>query len=173
MRLVAGRGSAKPRLDAAWVADKRNRASAILAAPPAKAHIVRTEPVGFLVARFVLPLELCVPLNRFAELQGYARKRIKGTAALLMLMQRGFERAPQPLSGRPMVRAVRFSSVEVDRDSGWCKVPVDRLTAAHGGLGLIEDDKPSKLDLACWWEPALPKAGFVLIELYTGTRNGA
>lgn len=158
----------KARLDAAWVADRRNRASVILAAPPAKRHIVRTEPVGFLVASFVLPLELCLPLNRFAELQGYARKRVKDAALLLMLSQRSFERARQPLPGRPHVRAVRFSSVEVDRDSGWAKVPVDRLVAAHGGLGLIVDDRPSLLDLACWWEPAPPKAGFVLVELYTG-----
>ena len=158
------------RLDAAWVAEHLNRALATLAAPPAKPHIERSVPVGLLVARFVLPLELCLPLNRFAELKGYARKRIKDAATLLMLSQCR-ERPPSPLPGRPDLRAVRFSSVEVDRDSGWCKVPVDRLTGAHGGLGLIEDDKPSKLNLACWWEPAPPKAGFVLVELYTGEKT--
>lgn len=168
MRATRRLGAPRARLDASWVATRLNRASATLAAAPARSHIVRPSPAGQLVGRFVLPLELCLPLNRFAELQGYARKRIKDAAALLMLNQRRFERAPAPLPGRPMVRAVRFSSVEVDRDSGWCKVPVDRLTGKHGGLNLIEDDKPSRLQLEAWWEPAPPREGFVLVELFTG-----
>lgn len=155
--------------DPAWASARLIQAEAALRAPPARAHIVRAQPVGTPVALFVLPLELCLPLNRFAELAGYARKRLKTAALLLMLAQRRFERASAPLPGRPFVRAVRFSSVEVDRDSGWCKVPIDRLTAAHGGLGLIRDDKPSALDLHAHWEPAPPGKGFVLIDLYTGT----
>ena len=160
---------ARPVVDVAWIAEALNRADVILAAPPAKAHIVRVRPVGQgrLVARFVLPLTLAPTLNAFAELPHYARKKIKTAAAGLMLAQVRFQRGPL-LSGRPFVRAVRFSSVEVDRDSGWCKVAIDRLTGKHGGLGYLEDDKPSKLDLHAWWEPAPPKRGFVLVELWTG-----
>lgn len=168
MRLGRQLKAPKARLDVAWVAARINQAQATLRAPPVHAHIERSLAVGAPVALFVLPLELCLPLNRFAELAGYARKRIKDAALLLMLAQRRFERARAPLPGRPFLRAVRFSSVEVDRDSGWCKVPVDRLTAANGGLGLIRDDKPSALRLEAWWEPAPRGQGFVLLDLYTG-----
>jgi hypothetical protein len=157
-----------PRFDAAWIADALNRADAILAAPPSRPHIVRAKPVGQLVQRFVLPLEFCPPLNGFAELPFYRRAKIKSSATTLMLAQRRFRRGPV-LAGRPFVRAVRFSSAEVDRDSGWCKVAVDRLTGKHHGLGLIVDDKPSRLDLQAWWEPVPPKRGFVLVEVWTGS----
>lgn len=161
----------KTMVTVAWIAEALNRADVVLAAPPARSHIVRVPPVGQgrLVARFVLPLRLCPTLNAFAEMPFYARKQLKTEAAALMLAQTRFQRGPL-LRGRPFVRAVRFSSVEADRDSGWCKVAVDRLTGKHGGLGYLEDDKPSKLDLHAWWEPVAPKHGFVLVELWTGAR---
>jgi hypothetical protein len=160
------------RLDAAWFAACRNRARATLESPPAKAHIVRVEPVGTLVASFILPLELCPPLNRFAELPSYARHKLKGQALLVMRSQLR-DRVKDPLPGRPFVRAIRFSSVEVDRDSGWAKVAIDRLTGKHGGLGLIEDDRPSKLNLQAHWEPAPRSHGFVFVELFTGDPHQA
>jgi hypothetical protein len=156
------------RFDAAWFADCRNRARATLESPPARPHVVRVEPVGVLVASFVLPLELCPTLNAFAELPFYARHKIKGQALLVMRAQLR-DKLLAALPGRPFVRAIRFSSAEVDRDSGWCKVAIDRLTGKHGGLGLIVDDKPRLLNLQAWWEPAPPKRGFCLVDVFTGS----
>jgi hypothetical protein len=88
-----------------------------------------------------------------------------------------------------MVRALRLSSVEPDRESGWSKVPVDRLCIGKRqrprnlrpdvwralaarmppvGLGWLKDDRPSMLDLRAWWEPAPPRRGLVYLELWTG-----
>jgi hypothetical protein len=87
------------------------------------------------------------------------------------------------------VRALRLSSTEPDRDSGWPKVPVDRLCIGKRmrpkrvrlevwralaarmppvGLGWLRDDRPSALDLRAWWEPAAPGEGLVYLELWTG-----
>lgn len=159
-RLKAGAA----RFDAAAA---RAYASEVLSRPPARPHIVRPEPVGDLVARFVLPLELCPTLNAFAEWPSWRRQRCKSNAFAVMLGQCR-RRWAEPLAGRPVVLAVRLSSVAPDRDSGWCKVPVDRLTGKHGGLGLLRDDRPSAIDLSHWWEPARPGSGCVLLEVWTG-----
>jgi hypothetical protein len=119
----------------------------------------------------------------------WARQRVKKSALALMLAQSGGRCAPAPLSGRPMARALRLSSVEPDRDSGWPKVPVDRLCVGKRqkpkhlrpevwralasrmppvGLGWLRDDRPSALDLRAWWEPAPPGQGLVYLELWTG-----
>lgn len=156
------------RLDAAWFADCRNRARATLESPPARSHVVRVEPVGVLVASFVLPLDLCPTLNAYAQMKPWQRQKLKGPLLLVMHSQLR-DRPRAPLSGRPFVRAIRFSSVEVDRDSGWGKLAIDRLTPKHAGLGLIEDDRPSKLDLQAWWEPAPPSKGFCVVEVFTGS----
>jgi hypothetical protein len=170
----------------------------VLAAPPARAHIVRPDGVGELVRTWVLPLDLCPALNALAEMEGWARQRVKKNALALMLAQSGGRCAPGPLPGRPTVRALRLSSVEPDRDSGWPKVPVDRLCIGKRtrprnvlpevwralaprmppvGLGWLRDDRPSALDLRAWWEPAPPGQGLVFVELWTGdamteTRRG-
>lgn len=151
-----------------WRADVAlSRALAVLAAPPSKPHIVRPEPRGELVVSFALPLELCPPLNAFAEWPAWRRQKTKQNALAVMLGQVR-RRREEPLPGRPQVLAVRLSSVEPDRDSGWCKVPVDRLTGKRGGLGLIADDRPSAIDLAQWWEPAKKGQGCVVIEVRAG-----
>lgn len=137
-------------------------ASEILSRPPARQHIVRPEARGELVARFVLPLELCPTLNSFAEWPAWRRKKAKDSALAVMLGQ-SRKRWAKPLPGRPQVLAVRLSSVEPDRDSGWCKVPVDRLTPKRGGLGVISDDRPSAIDLQHWHEPAARGRGCVLV----------
>ena len=142
-------------------------AASALSRPPAHARIVRADPVGSCVWRCVLPLELCPPLNRFAEMASWKRREIKTKALGTMLAQHGRRRRPSPLPGRPLVRAMRFSSVEVDEHNGWTKVPVDRLTGRHGGLNFLVDDKPACVDLKPWWEPAPPGAGFCLIEVWS------
>lgn len=142
-------------------------ASEILSRPPARPHIVRPEARGEMVARFALPLELCPTLNAFAEMPTWRRKQIKDSALAVMLGQ-SRRRWSAPLPGRPQLLAVRLSSVEPDRDSGWCKVPVDRLTGKRGGLGLIADDRPSCVDLAAWWEPAARGRGCVVVMVRMG-----
>ncbi len=145
-------------------------AEAAWALPPARPHIVRPPLRGEVVARFVLPLELCPPLNAFAEMPSWKRKKIKDNALACMLGQ-SRRRWPEPLSGRPCVVAVRFSSVEPDGDSGWQKVPVDRLTVKREGLGLIRDDRGTAIERVTWWEPARRDHGFVLIEVRGDARD--
>jgi hypothetical protein len=169
--------------------DARARARDVLSAPPARPHILRPEPTGELVGTWVLPLELCPGLNALAEMPSWARAQVKRNALAVMLAQSGGQCAPAPLAGRPMVRALRLSSVEPDRDAGWPKVPVDRLCVGKRkrpknlrpevwralvtrmppvGLGWLRDDRPSALDLRFWWEPAPPGRGLVYVELRTG-----
>lgn len=136
-----------------------------LSRPPAE-FVERPEPKGLLVARYVLPLELCPTLNAFAEMPNWKRLKIKKQALLLMCVQHDLRLPTIP--GRPWAQAVRFSSRAPDEQSGWSKVMVDRLTPRHGGLGLIEDDRRNRLELHCRWEPAPPGAGFVLLDVHTG-----
>jgi hypothetical protein len=170
----------------------RRLAGAVLAAPPQCPHIVRPDPVGDIVRTWVLPLELCPTLNALAEMESWARRRVKEDALAVMLRQSAMRCAPAPLPGRPVVRALRLSSVEPDRDSGWPKVPVDRLCIGKRkrpprvsvevwralvakmppvGLGWLRDDRPRALDLRAWWEPAPPGEGCVYVELWTGAET--
>lgn len=143
-------------------------ADAVLSAPPKLAHIERKPGIGVCVARWVLPLHLCPGVNVLAEMPNWKRAKVKEAALGLMWMQSGGKRAVEPLPGRPMVRCVRFSSVEPDDNNSHSKVPVDRLTVRNGGLGYLVDDKPRNMRLATWWEPAPPGRGCVLVEVWTG-----
>jgi hypothetical protein len=81
-----------------------------------------------------------------------------------------------------MIRAIRFSSTEGDVDNGWTKLAIDRLTVRSNkrkladdrltvlskGLGIIEDDRPSKLNLKVWWEYAPAGKGFGYFEIWSG-----
>ena len=149
-------------------------AKAALAQPPALPHIERPDPIGELVAEFVLPLELCKPFNRIGRAgtasAGWALGKLKQSAYLCMWQQAGGRRA-NPLPGRPHILCCRFSSVEPDHDSGWTKNPVDRLRVGKNGLGFIVDDKPRSVKLSAWWEPAPPRQGFVLVGVFTGERH--
>lgn len=143
-------------------------AQRILSEPPALPHIERPVARGEIVKCFALPLELCKPFNRLSRAgtasAGWALGKLKKDALALMLAQnRGIERAP--LSGRPQVLCVRFSSVEPDHESGWCKNPVDRLRVGANGLGIIVDDKPKCIELRTWWEPAKRGDGFCYLEV--------
>lgn len=145
-----------------WVQDCVLRAREILAAPPARPHLQRVEPVGDLVAHFVLPLSLIQSSNPSRRKQNWQHAKTK--AALQVLMRSQFVPRSEPLPGRPMVRCIRFSSFEPDRYADTFKVAVDRLV----DLKLIEDDKPALCDLHQLWEYAPPKQGFGLIEVFTG-----
>lgn len=142
----------------------------ILSGPPALARIERPEPRGNRVARFVLPLELCQPQNRKrAEPVWVGLKRRRSIAAAMWSHSRPWAK---PLSGRPQVLCVRFSSNEPDKYSDWAKEAIDVLMAPTkrkptGRLNIIVDDSPKHIELHQWWEFAKPKEGFVYIEVRT------
>jgi hypothetical protein len=143
-------------------------ADGALSLPPKLDHIERRPGIGVCVARWALPLHLCPGVNVLAEMPNWKRAKVKEAALGLMWMQSGGKRAAAPLRGRPMVRCIRFSSVEPDDNNSHSKVPVDRLTTKNGGLGYLVDDKPRNMRLATWWEPAPPGKGCVLVEVWTG-----
>ncbi len=152
------------------VSDAFALTDAVLAAPPARLHIVRPEPRGTCVARFGLPLEFCQPMNRIArrgtQAAGWALAKYKSDLFALMASQH--RRRESPLPGRPQVLCMRVSSLEPDKYSDWQKNPVDRLRADSKGLGFIVDDRPSCVDLHAWWEPGPRGNGCVLIEVWSG-----
>jgi hypothetical protein len=143
-------------------------ADAALAAPPALARLVRPKPRGRRVARFALPLEACKPQNRTNHRAPWAYQRDRSRVAILMGMQA--RRPTAPLPGRPMVVCTRFSSVEPDAFADWAKMAVDVLCLPDGRapnrLGFLVDDKPGRAEIVQRWEPAKPKYGFVLIEVF-------
>jgi hypothetical protein len=140
-----------------------------LSQEPAQDHIERPALRGIAIARFVLPLRLCPPLNRLSRAgtasAGWALGKMKREALGLMQVQLQGKLPKEPLPGRPQVLCVRFSSVEPDHESGWCKNPVDRLRVGKMGLGFLVDDAPRFLELRTWWEPAKRSCGFVFVEL--------
>jgi hypothetical protein len=144
-------------------------AQASLALPPTIAHIERPAPRGEVVARFVLPLELCQPFNRLSRAgtasAGFALGKLKTGAYTLMLVQLGGKLPQTPLEGRPQILCCRFSSKETDAETGWCKNPVDRLRIGKNGLGFIVDDAPRFVEVRAWWESAKAKEGFVYLEI--------
>lgn len=146
------------------------QADALLAAPPPLARIVRPEPCGAVLARAVLPLDLCQPQNRTRHGQSWALAKIKSQVAHALLAQIG--RLREPLPGRPQVLCVRFSSVEPDAYSDWAKHAVDSLCVPKGRarnrLGWLCDDSPGAIDLHQWWEPAPAGQGFVYIRILEG-----
>lgn len=153
-------------IDKSWFVSALKRADEILAKPPAKRHIIRTPGVGKLVARFVLPLELCQPQNRTRHGQPWALAKIKTDVQLFLMAQAKPRKTP--LDGRPFVRCIRFSSVEPDKYNDGFKFAVDKLCAKPGGLSFLRDDRPADCDLHMWWEYSPPKGGFGLIEIYSG-----
>ena len=152
---------ADPRAFSAHIA--LTRADEQLSRPPLQPHIERAKPVGQCRHRFALPLPICQPQNRTRHAQPWALGKMKAECLALMRAQM-VSRPTSPLPGRPMVLCVRFSSVEPDAFADWAKVPVDCLKK----LGIIVDDKPKAIDLQQSWEPAPPKAGFCLVEIWSG-----
>jgi hypothetical protein len=149
------------------------RAESVLSEPPAIARIQRPVLRGQRFARFVLPLELCKSFNQLGRSgtasQGWLLGKLKKDAFTLMLTQAGGVPWRTPLTGRPQVVCVRFSSTEPDHDNGWSKNPVDRLRVGHNGLGIIVDDKPRHIELSTRWEPAKRGEGLVYIEIRSET----
>jgi len=133
----------------------------ILEQPPL-GHVARVEPVGDLVARFLLPLSLVQPQNR-THGKTWMLGKMKAECTVLMRAQLS-TRPTSPLFGRPQVLCVRFSTTEPDKYNDGFKVAVDRLK----DLGLIVDDSPKCIDLHQWWEKAPRGKGCGLIEVWSG-----
>jgi hypothetical protein len=154
-------GARKPVLFSAREALKRSLQQ--LAEPPLRDHIERPKPVGQCRYRFALPLELCPSTNMTRH--GQAWKLAKMKKQCLGLMQAQLRPRPtSALTGRPQVLCIRFSSVEPDAYADWAKIPVDCLKK----LGVIAEDNPRAINLSQYWEPAPPKSGFCIVEVWTG-----
>ncbi len=135
----------------------------------------RVPGVGERIVQFALPLELCKTSNarmhRTFAARPWLLAKLKSQCTELMTVQ-ALSACPLhdgPLPGRPMVRAIRFSSRETDVTSDWAKVPIDRLRVGKNGLGFIVDDSPRYCEIVAWCEYAPPGKGFVLIEVWAGT----
>ena len=169
----------------------------VLAAPPARPYIERHDGRGRRVLRFALPLAMvrtedCGRRGARAWQLTQARSAVLATMAGQMCDQlrgpggriamqlrycpngRGVLPVwPAPLTGRPQVRAVRFSSVAPDHSSGWQKMALDCLLQPrmHAGrrtaaLGVLADDRPALLEVREWWEPAPRGQGGCLVEVW-------
>jgi hypothetical protein len=149
------------------------RADATLVRAQQYDHIERVAGRGQLVQRFVLPLSCCLPQNRTRHGQAWKLAKLKQNTFRRMWIQNGGRVLEAPLPGRPMVRCVRFSSVEPDKFSDWAKIPVDRLCCGKNRLRYLRDDRPSDAEIIQWWEPAPRGAGFCLIEVWSGEDKGA
>jgi hypothetical protein len=145
------------------VRDALSRSNEALARPPLVPHIERPQIYGQCLMRFALPLSVLQPQNRTRHAQPWKLGKMKAECLALMRSQLP-TRLELPLPGRPQVLCVRFSSVEPDKYNDGFKIAVDCLVK----LGLLVDDAPRFVDLHQWWEPAPPKLGFGVVEVWSG-----
>jgi hypothetical protein len=145
-------------------------ADAVLKLPPENPiKSRRVAPVGALVRRFALPIDLCPTTNSTRHQPGWALAKMKTNLFVVLLKQvRGTIR-PTPLRGRPMIRCIRFSSRAPDRHSDWAKMAIDRLLVGEKRLGYLVDDDETHADIHMSWEKSpLKSKGFCILEIYTG-----
>lgn len=170
------------------------RADEIFAGPCA-GYLPRAPGRGELVQRFVLPLELCKTTNALLSMMQSRPKdpnrRFTPAAQAKALEKKVFDKMwlqhphvrPEPLGGRPMLRIVRFSSVEPDDGADGMKLARDllrvpvapswsnrhrKICGGRKGFGFIVDDAPRFVSTARWWEKVPPGKGFGLLEIWTG-----
>jgi len=154
-------------------------ADALLSAPPAKSFIVRPPaPSGPLLWRCVLPLTYCKPTNKSQRASRWKRAADLERVYDKMSEQHGFHPRETVVPGHPIVHCIRFASAPVDIRSDWAKDPVDCLvrsftqtlkdgtTRGRKGLGFLIDDRQACADIHAWWEPAPPRKGFCLIQVF-------
>lgn len=153
-----------------------------LSIPPELKRIKRPARTGELAYCFVLPLSTCPTSNvtGTAAMAGHGWRMGKLKSTVWGYMRAQFvaqrQKLALPLSGRPQIMAVRFSSTEPDACSNWAKIPIDMLTVAKSRngkpqqhrLGIVQDDAPKFADVSQHWEPAKSGEGFVCIEVRTG-----
>jgi hypothetical protein len=176
------------------IPDALARADEVFASP-CRFHLPRVAGKGRLVMRFVLPLELCPTANALLSMmQGRPKpgkrafspamksKALEEKVFRMMWIQHPNVR-DQPLPGRPMLRIVRFSSVEADEGADGMKLARDllrmprapawsdrhrKVCGGRKGFGFLVDDAPRFVETARWGEKAKPGAGFGLLEIWTG-----
>lgn len=151
-------------------------AADVLSRPPSGV-LPRVDGRGQLVHAFVFPLALCQNENSHSHGSGWRHAKRKDELWDVMRKQCSTVR-PSPLPGRPMVRQVRFSSVEPDVAGEGFKTAIDFLRVPvlpkkpggrfKRGLGFLVDDAPKFVERVAWWERVAPKQGFALLEIYTG-----
>lgn len=146
-------------------------ARAWLSEPPLREWIERPGPRGELVCEFALPLGLCPTSNLTRHGIRWMHSQRKEYAFIAMRTQLRLPLPfPLPLTGRPQVLAVRFSSRAPDTYSNFAKAAVDILCVPNGRsnrrLGIIREDNPKALDEKQWWEPVRRgHEGFVYLQV--------
>lgn len=128
------------------------------------------EGQGSCVTIFFLPLTLCKRQNaKFGSKGWQASKDRKETLGYLRMQGRPWAK---PLTGRPYVRCIRFSTTEPDKYCDWAKVAVDCLCAPSKRspyrLGIIVDDAPKFAEIDQRWFKAKQGEGFCVIEVWEG-----
>ncbi len=148
-----------------------------------KPAIATAERLGRLVERYelrgpvhlraVLPIELCPTMNELLRLHFGAKTSIQAKALKAIFTQNRCKQWAKPITGRPLVRCIRFTTRPTDGDASWTKVPLDVLTTGiRGGgphhLGVIEDDNREAIEDRAWWEPSVPNMQFVYLDVSGG-----
>lgn len=163
-------------------------------AGPCAGYTPRVPGRGVLVQRFVLPLELCKTTNALISMLKTRSSRPKNAFTaerqakaleekvyrMMWLQHPNVRNAP--LSGRPMLRIVRFSSVEPDDAADGMKLARDllrvprasawsnrhrKICGGRKGFGFLIDDAPRFVETARWWERVPPGKGFGLLEIWS------
>ena len=103
-----------------------------LSRPPVREFCDRSDPVGTRVVRFAIPLEMLKTQNSTRGNQVWSvaknRKELHALMTAQLFNQRGCVGFSfQALKGRPLVRAIRFSSSQPDRGNNGFKMAIDRL----------------------------------------------
>lgn len=123
--------------------------------------------------RAVLPLELCPTMNELLRLHFGAKSSIQKKTLNAIWTQNRCKLWARPLSGRPLVRCIRFTPRATDEDASFTKVPLDVLTTGvRGGgphhLGVIQDDNREAIETRTWWEPSPTNMQFVYLDISGG-----
>ena len=180
----------------ALFADLLAIADETLRAPPRWPWTERHDGRGVCLLRFVLPLELVPTSNmgiRHRQVWALTKERRSVMAIMSGQLLRQSETLgircaacsdgkairpmwPAPREGRPMLRAVRFSSRQPDDTAAWWKVAGDSLlpprllrSGRHSaGFNVLAGDSPRELETRAWGEYAAPGQGFGLVEVWSG-----
>ena len=134
-------------------------------------------PEGEPVAEFLLPLSVCVPRNRCRKAQAWQESQRRAELARIMgaqwRLQQRHVTARLPLPGRPVVAALRVSTVQPDVGANWAKQAIDLLVVrrvtgkrTYGLLGVITDDRPATCRQLHWWEQGKRGKGYVWIRIW-------
>jgi hypothetical protein len=167
-------------LDCVKFAQKR------LSEPPRSEFSRRVERRGTLVAPFILDLKLSQPQNQHRRARAWKRhadrKRILDEMAKQWVLWGMFHMAvvgefthpALPISGRPQVNAVRFTTRMTDQYANFAKEAIDCLGPSRDlkwghGLGIIAGDASHQIEENQWCELVRrSEPAFVYLEVRSG-----